>query len=283
MLGGRVRWLGGRPVGGTPGATVARYGTRRAPSWHSRSAASIRYPSFQSPWSCEIRRADGRSPTRTDGSDRLPTRSTRAVARSTIMTISFWLRRPAPGPRPALRGALRADVAIVGAGFTGLWTAIRLAETDPTLRIVVVEAGLRRVRGERSERRLLRGEPRPRTGQRRAPLPRRDRPARTARPGEPPGAAGVHPRPTRSTAISRRPACSTVADQPHGVPELRAWVDESNARGERARLPRSRRGPGRGPLAPLAGRRPGRAGRRGDARPDQAVRRAGPGRRPSSA
>ena len=56
------------------------------------------------------------------------------------MTISFWLDGRRPDPRPALRGALRADVAIVGAGFTGLWTAIRLAETDPTLRIVVVDA-----------------------------------------------------------------------------------------------------------------------------------------------
>lgn len=33
-----------------------------------------------------------------------------------------------------------ADVAIVGAGFTGLWTAYYLAEADPSLRIVVLEA-----------------------------------------------------------------------------------------------------------------------------------------------
>ncbi|MEZ5193205.1 MAG: FAD-dependent oxidoreductase [Nocardioides sp.] len=40
--------------------------------------------------------------------------------------------------RPA--GDLEADVAIVGAGFTGLWTAYYLAEADPTLRIVVLES-----------------------------------------------------------------------------------------------------------------------------------------------
>jgi glycine/D-amino acid oxidase-like deaminating enzyme len=43
-------------------------------------------------------------------------------------------------PRPGLDGDAEADVAIVGAGFTGLWTAYYLAEADPALRIVVLEA-----------------------------------------------------------------------------------------------------------------------------------------------
>ena len=43
-------------------------------------------------------------------------------------------------PRPGLSGDVEADVAIVGAGFTGLWTAYYLAEADPSLRIVVLEA-----------------------------------------------------------------------------------------------------------------------------------------------
>jgi glycine/D-amino acid oxidase-like deaminating enzyme len=43
-------------------------------------------------------------------------------------------------PRPALEDDIDADVAIVGAGYTGLWTAHYLAEADPTLRIVVVES-----------------------------------------------------------------------------------------------------------------------------------------------
>lgn len=43
-------------------------------------------------------------------------------------------------PRPALSGDVEADVAIVGAGLTGLWTAHYLAEADPSLRIVVLEA-----------------------------------------------------------------------------------------------------------------------------------------------
>lgn len=42
-------------------------------------------------------------------------------------------------PRPALPGDRDADVAIVGAGYTGLWAAYYLAERDPTLRIVVLE------------------------------------------------------------------------------------------------------------------------------------------------
>jgi glycine/D-amino acid oxidase-like deaminating enzyme len=39
-----------------------------------------------------------------------------------------------------LPGDREADVAIVGAGFTGLWTALYLARAEPTLRIAVVEA-----------------------------------------------------------------------------------------------------------------------------------------------
>lgn len=43
-------------------------------------------------------------------------------------------------PRPRLDGSDDADVAIVGAGLTGLWTAHYLAEADPSLRVVVVES-----------------------------------------------------------------------------------------------------------------------------------------------
>ncbi|MDI2127508.1 NAD(P)/FAD-dependent oxidoreductase [Yinghuangia seranimata] len=42
-------------------------------------------------------------------------------------------------PRPALAGDLDVDVAIVGAGYTRLWTAYYLAEADPSLRIAVLE------------------------------------------------------------------------------------------------------------------------------------------------
>lgn len=55
--------------------------------------------------------------------------------------LSLWLDT-FPGslePRPALEADLDIDVAIVGGGFTGLWTAYYLAERDPTLRIAVLE------------------------------------------------------------------------------------------------------------------------------------------------
>jgi glycine/D-amino acid oxidase-like deaminating enzyme len=43
-------------------------------------------------------------------------------------------------PRPALAADIDVDVAIIGAGFTGLWTAYYLAVADPTLRIAVLES-----------------------------------------------------------------------------------------------------------------------------------------------
>jgi glycine/D-amino acid oxidase-like deaminating enzyme len=42
-------------------------------------------------------------------------------------------------PRPSLPGDAQADVVIVGAGYSGLWTAYHLARLDPALRIVVLE------------------------------------------------------------------------------------------------------------------------------------------------
>ncbi|MET4704330.1 FAD-binding oxidoreductase [Frigoribacterium sp. UYMn621] len=42
-------------------------------------------------------------------------------------------------PRPALPRDLGVDVAIVGGGLTGLWTAYYLATADPSLRIAVLE------------------------------------------------------------------------------------------------------------------------------------------------
>ena len=43
-------------------------------------------------------------------------------------------------PRPSLPGSTDADVVVVGAGFTGLWTAYYLLGSDPSLRVVVLEA-----------------------------------------------------------------------------------------------------------------------------------------------
>src|ERR1700729_3313660 len=42
-------------------------------------------------------------------------------------------------PRPSLPGDVNCDVAIVGGGFTGLWTAYYLKQHDPTLDVVLVE------------------------------------------------------------------------------------------------------------------------------------------------
>ncbi|XVV17244.1 NAD(P)/FAD-dependent oxidoreductase [Actinoplanes sp. CA-131856] len=57
------------------------------------------------------------------------------------MTPSFWLSTLGPlAERPALPGDLAADVAIVGGGYTGLWTAYYLSQAAPSLSIVVLES-----------------------------------------------------------------------------------------------------------------------------------------------
>ena len=49
-------------------------------------------------------------------------------------------REPTPGP--ALQGDQRADVCIVGGGFTGLWTALRILEQAPGTEVAIVEADI---------------------------------------------------------------------------------------------------------------------------------------------
>ena len=56
--------------------------------------------------------------------------------------VSFWhaaLGGMAP-PRAPLGGDARVDVAIVGAGYTGLWTALYLLRASPGLRVGLIEA-----------------------------------------------------------------------------------------------------------------------------------------------
>ena len=68
--------------------------------------------------------------------------STRPPDRSPYAGLSLWHETTPTDwtPRSPLAGDVDADVAAVGAGYTGLWTAYYLSRADPRLRIVVVEA-----------------------------------------------------------------------------------------------------------------------------------------------
>ena len=57
---------------------------------------------------------------------------------------SLWLKEALESDRSEtsapIRGKVRADVCIVGGGFTGLWAAIHLADQEPSLTVALVEA-----------------------------------------------------------------------------------------------------------------------------------------------
>lgn len=55
--------------------------------------------------------------------------------------ISFWYADMGgrPAPRPPMPGNLVVDVAIIGAGYTGLWTAYYLKQASPNLSIAILE------------------------------------------------------------------------------------------------------------------------------------------------
>ena len=54
--------------------------------------------------------------------------------------VPYWLDQPgAPGPQPPLTRATAAGLAVVGGGFTGLWTALLAKERDPDADVVLLE------------------------------------------------------------------------------------------------------------------------------------------------
>jgi glycine/D-amino acid oxidase-like deaminating enzyme len=53
----------------------------------------------------------------------------------------FWLADGArPDPSPALVGPERADLLVVGGGYSGLWTALQAKEDDPSVDVVLVDS-----------------------------------------------------------------------------------------------------------------------------------------------
>ena len=57
--------------------------------------------------------------------------------------LSLWLEQAGDlTPRAALPGPRDVDIAIVGAGFTGLWSAYYLKRADPSLRLAVLERNI---------------------------------------------------------------------------------------------------------------------------------------------
>jgi glycine/D-amino acid oxidase-like deaminating enzyme len=70
---------------------------------------------------------------------RLPAAVARSLAHAS--RTPFWLDQPdAPEPLPALAGHATTDLAVVGGGFTGLWTALLAKERDPSRDVVLLEA-----------------------------------------------------------------------------------------------------------------------------------------------
>jgi glycine/D-amino acid oxidase-like deaminating enzyme len=56
-------------------------------------------------------------------------------------SYSFWLETSGDDltPRPRLDGSIDVDIAVMGAGYTGLWTAYYLLLREPSLRVAVIE------------------------------------------------------------------------------------------------------------------------------------------------
>jgi glycine/D-amino acid oxidase-like deaminating enzyme len=64
-----------------------------------------------------------------------------ATALAGARPVSYWLDQPgAPGPASPLAGPAAASLAVIGGGFTGLWTALLAKERDPSSDVVLLEA-----------------------------------------------------------------------------------------------------------------------------------------------
>lgn len=59
-----------------------------------------------------------------------------------VSYIPFWLDHPnRPRPEPELTKNISTELLIIGAGFTGLWTALLAKEENPSREITILEAG----------------------------------------------------------------------------------------------------------------------------------------------
>src|SRR6266498_1314729 len=59
-----------------------------------------------------------------------------------VSHVPFWLDDPTrPIPEPELSRNISTDLLIIGAGFTGLWTALLAKEENPAREVAVLEAG----------------------------------------------------------------------------------------------------------------------------------------------
>src|SRR5215472_15290541 len=55
--------------------------------------------------------------------------------------VPFWLdRADRPARRSTLDASVSTDLAVVGGGFSGLWTALMAKERDPGRQVVLIEA-----------------------------------------------------------------------------------------------------------------------------------------------
>lgn len=59
-----------------------------------------------------------------------------------VKLMPFWLDDPnRPEPAAPLTENIKADLVVIGAGFTGLWTALLAKQADPARDVVLMEAG----------------------------------------------------------------------------------------------------------------------------------------------
>src|SRR5680860_1006165 len=72
--------------------------------------------------------------------DRKKSKWTKSALQDTQQKIYWTDTLDIPKPSNALNENIEADLAIIGAGFTGLWTALQAKEEMPSRNIIILEA-----------------------------------------------------------------------------------------------------------------------------------------------
>ncbi len=74
------------------------------------------------------------------GAERAARRRAARAALADAEPLCWWLDdADAPDPHPALSGPVRTDLAVVGGGYSGLWTALLAKQADPAREVVLLE------------------------------------------------------------------------------------------------------------------------------------------------
>src|SRR5919197_143616 len=122
------------------GARPTRRPTAQVTMWSSPSRCVLSFDCLKDPGSVDARSRATEGFSATTRVFDIRDKGTHIASHT---PTGWWLEEAGgASPRPALDGALDADVVVIGGGYTGMWTAWHLLDSEPGARVLLLEGGV---------------------------------------------------------------------------------------------------------------------------------------------